>query len=195
MAALSHAQARQIIADAWARVHGRAPTEPELTITQAIALLETGYGRAGQFSAMADQGQFNWGALERRPLADGSCPPGTVSGQDQGDVCFYVFPSDIEAAAQYIRTLTKKHWPVVQAMATGSPEAVATAMRVPPAYYTGTGGSEADRIRAYANAIRGAITRSGNRLPPAATPGLGLTGWLTLGALGAGGWWLYKRYW
>ena len=167
MAALSHAQVREIVRDAWRLVHGREPTENELLYSQAIALLETGYGRTGQFAAMAARGQFNWGALERRRLSDGSCPAGTAAGSDVGPVCFYVYESDTLAAAAFLRTLTKRHWPVVQAMQ-GSPEDVARAMRVPPAYYSGLSGSEQDRINAYASAIRNSIRRIGANAP---TPG------------------------
>jgi len=192
MAALSHAQARDIVAQAWRQVHGRAPTEAELAFTQAIALLETGYGRVGQFAAMADRGQFNWGALERAMPASGVCPPGTVPGQDIGNVCFLVFSSDVDAAAQFVRTLTKRHWPVIQAMNdVGTPEAVATAMRVPPPYYTGRSGSNEDRINAYAAAIRNALGQIG---APAQFGGTSSSNWLTWalilsGAGLAGYWW------
>ena len=164
MAALSHSQARTIVRDAWRLVHDREPTDNELLYTQAIALLETGYGRIGQFAAMADRGQFNWGALERRRLPDGSCPRGTAPGTDVGQVCFYVYESDTLAAAAFIRTLTKRHWPVIQAMQ-GSAEDVARAMRVPPAYYSGLSGNEQDRINAYANAISNSIRRIGANVP------------------------------
>lgn len=167
MAALSHQQAREIVRDAWRLVHGREPTDNELTYAQAIAHLETGYGRIGQFAAMADRGQYQWGALERRRLPDGSCPPGTAPGTDLGPVCFYVYGSDTLAAAAFIRTLTRRHWPVIQAMQ-GSAEDVARAMRVPPAYYSGRSGSEQDRINYYASAITNhiRIIGAGSPTPP-----------------------------
>lgn len=187
---MTHAEARAIVDAAWRRVHGRAPTQAELTYAQAIALLETGYGRTGQFAAMAARGQYNWGALERRPNADGSCPAGTAPGIDQGSVCFLVFPSDVEAAAQFIRTLTTRHWPTVMAMR-GSPEDVATAMRVPPVYYEGRSGSNADRIRAYATAIRNAIRTMGAPIPAgAAAAAAGLGAVVVAGSLAAGAYWL-----
>ena len=152
-ATLSHSEATPIVREAWYKIHGREPTTLETLYTQAIASLETGYGRAGQFAAMAANGQYNWGAEQRRRGADGECPPGFASGIDQGQVCFYVFPSDVDAAAAFIRTLTKTKWDIIPAM-TGSPEDVATAMRRAPAYYGGPPGTEEQKIAAYANAIR-----------------------------------------
>jgi hypothetical protein len=161
---MTHAQARQILAQAWRRVWGRAPTARELTYAAAIANLETGYGRAGQFGQLAARGQYNWGALERRPDASGQCPPGTALGSDQGSVCFYVFPDDVSAATAFVTTLTKKHWPVIAAMR-GTPLDVARAMRVPPAYYTGTAGTSEERAKAYARAITNAIRAAGQPVP------------------------------
>lgn len=167
--ALSDASAREILREAWTRVHGRAPTSRELLYAQAIARLETGYGRAGQFGALAARGQFNWGALETRAPADGVCPAGTAPGNDQGSVCFFVFSSDVDAAAAFVRTLTKKHWPVLAAMKTGSPEDVASAMRVSPPYYTGISGSEQQKVQAYANAIASSIRAMGDPVPQRTT--------------------------
>ena len=198
MAAVSHAQAREIVRTAWRLNHEREPTEGELLYAQAIALLETGYGRIGQFGAMAARGQYNWGALEGRRRPDGSCPEGMVPGSDQGAVCFYAFDSDLHAATAFIRTLTKRHWPVVQAMQ-GSPEDVARAMRVPPAYYAGRSGTENDRVNAYAQGIRNKIREIGANVP---TPdgGAGLSAsdpqrraLVAAVAVGALAWWYLYR--
>ncbi len=189
--------AAQIVTEAWRRVHGREPTALERTYAQAIARFETGYGRADQFGAMAEQGQFNWGAEQRRRGADGECPPGFASGIDQGQVCFFVFPTDVDAATAFVRTLTKTRWPTVPAMR-GTPEDVATAMRTAPAYYAGVAGSEADKIRAYADGIRRNALAIAQSVP---TPSLsGTTSvagralpWLVgLGLLGGAGY-LYSR--
>lgn len=178
---MNHAQAREIILRAWQRVHGRAPSPSEAEIAQAIASLETGYGRAGQFAAMAARGQFNWGALERRADADGNCPDGFAKGTDQGKVCFYVFPSDEEAAVAFLKNLTaarssaafsQRTDGVLAAMATGSSEAVARAMRTPSsvAYYAGNPGTEEQKVAFYSTAIqshRDAIRRElGSPAPP-----------------------------
>lgn len=190
MAALSHGEAREILQTAWRLNHGRYPTETELLYTQAVALLETGYGRAGQFGALAARGQYNWGALERRRLADGTCPEGTAPGSDVGQVCFYVFDSDLHAATAFVRNLTKRHWPTVQAMQ-GSPEDVARAMRVSPAYYSGYPGTEESKVNFYATAIRNAIRRIGATPPSAVSdPRRALVAAAAIGALT---WWYLYR--
>lgn len=181
---MTHAEAREIVRAAWKRVHGREPSENEIAYTQAIALLETGYGRSGQFGALAARGQYNWGALERGRSADGTCPAGTAAGSDQGRVCFYVFPDDVSAATAFIKNLTTRHWPTVQAMQ-GSAEDVARAMRVPPVYYVGLSGSEEDRIRAYANAITNALHQIGAAPKAQASMSVSKMPWLLLAGAGA----------
>ena len=129
-----HAQARVLLLEAWRAIHGRAPTTNELNAAQTIAHFETVYGRAGQFAAWAQEGKFNWGALQRVRNPDGSCPPGMQPGQDAANLrCFYVYPSDYEAAKAFLRVLTV-NFPVraaatIRAMATGDLIQVAQAMR------------------------------------------------------------------
>ncbi len=155
----SHAAARDVVQAAWQKVHGRAPTTNELLMTLAIAHLETGYGRFEPFGSWAQQGKFNWGALERARLPDGSCPAGTEPGSDAGNArCFYVYGSDAAAAEQYIHNLTdakgitgpfaERRTGTLAAMATGDPQAVSHAMKTPAsvAYF------EADPT-AYGNVI------------------------------------------
>lgn len=199
MASLSHSQARAIIQQAWQSVHGRAPTENELNYTQAIANLENGYGRAGQFANFASQGAYNWGSLEKAKPSGGECPPGTVEGGDQGGavpgvrepVCFLAYSSDVAAAKAYITTLTKRHWPTIQAMK-GTPEDVAKAMRVPPVYYVGPAGSEDFKITTYANAIRSNLKAIGASIPGGSGSALS---WIIWGGLAAGGlYWYSQRY-
>lgn len=193
---MTHAEAREIVRRAWRRVHGRDPSARELAYAQAIASLETGYGRTDQFAAMAARGQYNWGALQRgAPDANGNCPSGTTLGSDAGRPrCFLVFDSDEAAAAEFIRLLTTRHWPVIPAMR-GSPEDVARAMRVRPVYYEGLGGSEEDRINYYARAIRGAARAAGHDVERASiTPGVPARSWLPIVVLGGaalGAWYLY----
>ena len=194
MSSLSHSAARQIIQDAWRRVHGQNPSERETLYTQAIALFETGYGRSGQFGQLADRGLYNWGALHGRINPDGTCPPGTAPGTDIRQVCFLVFRSDVEAAAAYIQRLTKTHWPTINAMR-GSPEDVARAMRTPPAYYEGFAGSEASKVSTYANAIRGAVKNIGGNLATASaeTAKVTIPALLLLGSIGAIGYTVAKN--
>lgn len=188
---LSHAQAREILRQAWRTVWGREPTAQELTYAAAVAYLETGYGRAGQFGTLAAQGIYNWGALERKPDANGECPPGTARGTDQGSVCFYAFPSDVAAAAAFVKLLTQSHWPVIAAMR-GAPIDVARAMRVSPAYYTGTSGSSEDRAQAYASAITNAIRAAGQPIP-SNSESSDTRVWLWAAAIGLGTYALYDH--
>lgn len=193
--------AAAIVAEAWRRVHGRDPSALERTYAQAIARLETGYGRAGQFGAMAANGQFNWGAEQRRPGADGECPPGFAGGVDQGNVCFFVFPSDVEAAAAFLRTLTKTRWTGVVDAMRGSPEDVATSMRRPDPtkpYYAGVAGDESTKIRAYADGIRRNVQAIAQSVPTPTIPtgiggGSSALAWiLGIGLVGGAGY-LYTR--
>lgn len=164
MSSLSDSAARSILYQAWQATWGRAPSASELAYSQAIARFETGYGRAGQFGRMADQGQYNWGALERQPV-NGQCPAGTVPGNDLGSVCFYAFPSDLAAANSFLQTLTKsgaRGRATLAAMQTGTPTDVATAMRVSPPYYSGApGASESQKIATYAKGISNSLAAIG----------------------------------
>lgn len=189
---MTHAEARKIIEAAWQKVWGRAPSANEALYAQAIAFLETGYGRAGQFAKYAASGQYNWGNIEKHRTGD-TCPDGWVPGDDQGPVCFRAFPSDVDAAAYFISVLTKGHWPVAQAMA-GSPEDVARAMRVPPAYYAGRStDSEEGKVTYYASAIRNAIKAIGAEPPSAAASG-GSFGLFGLSVLALGGYAAWAWY-
>lgn len=147
----THAQAAAIIREEWPKIHGREATDNEVLFTQAVALLETGYGRAGQHGEFAKQGLYNWANIEKIRQGD-TCEPGWIAGKDQGNVCFRVYPSDNEAAAALIKTLTTRHWPVLEAIRDeATPEAVAHAMKVKPAYYAA---DEALYAKAIANAIK-----------------------------------------
>lgn len=197
MGTLSHATADKIIREEWQKVHGRPPTENEVMFTQAVAWLETNYGRAGQHGKFAEQGLYNWANIEKKRTGD-TCPEGWVAGKDQGDVCFRVFPTDNEAASALISTLTKRHWPVLQAMADpGTPEAIAHAMKVAPAYY---GADEALYAKAIANSLR-AMGKSPNMpsaAPKAVAANLTKSAWpkLAIGglALGAAYYWATRGH-
>lgn len=193
---LSHAAAHAIVIDAWRQLWDRDPTEREVVYSMAVASLETGYGRIGQFGRLADQGGFNWGALETRRSADGSCPSGTMPGSDQGSVCFYVFPDDTAAAKAFLRTLTKsfptRAAAIVAAMNSGTPTDVARAMRTPPAYYAGVAATEEGKVAAYASAIQAQLNAiTGGGLPAPDQPASGGGGasnlpWvLAIGLVGA----------
>jgi hypothetical protein len=186
---MDHNQAREILRNSWLKVQGRAPSESELSFSQAVAWLETGYSRAGQFGKMAALGQYNWGAVQRLPNPDGSCPTGMTRGKDAGNTrCFYAFSSDQEAADFFLKTLTKDFGRsvVVQAMnAPATASAVAQAMKQ-------TGYYEA-AVSDYASAIQNALSAIGRNFPvPEATKGVGLLIAVMLGS-GALAYWLTRN--
>lgn len=193
-----HAQARVLLAEAWRAIHGREPTANELNAAQTIAHFETVYGRAGQFAAWAQEGKFNWGALQRVRNADGSCPAGMQSGQDAANPrCFFIYPSDFEAAKAYLRVLTVS-FPIraaatLRAMATGDLLQVAQAMRnADPAhaFFELDANEYGRRLVTRARSIFGPIY-------PTNVPGPGSTGIniaVGLLALGTGIWYYFTRY-
>lgn len=190
---MNHTEARRIVQDAWRRVHGRDPSDLETAYTQAIAWLESQYGRAGQFGRFASEGRFNWGSLHARG-APPACPPNSVEGFDVRPVCFLAFPDDVSAAAAFVRVLTKQHWPTIAAME-GTPEDVATAMRKAPAYYEGPPGSESQKVAAYASAIRRALSDMARNVPVPAIPVKSAASSLLLvGLLGAAGYGMYRAF-
>jgi len=174
MSTLSHAEALPIVREAWRRVHGREPTENEAVLTMAVAALETNYGRAGQHGRLAAEGKYNWANLEK-PRAEGAdCPAGWAPGKDDAHhVCFQVFPSDIEAAAALVKNLTKRHWPVLDAMALGSATAVANAMKASPAYYAAPASAYAAGLERFSADIRRALGLSSPATPVGPIPGHG----------------------
>lgn len=204
-APLTNAQARAIVRQAWAEEHGRPPTESELNYTQAIALFETGYGRIGQFARLAAEGKFNWGALQRRRNPDGTCPVGTAPGSDSGNPrCFMVFDTDVAAARRFIWELTKnpnfanRTSATLLAMRDGTPEDVATAMKIPAAWYETSVSNYTAAIRNGLRNIQAPIP-TGTRSPATSatfptTSSSVLTPIVLGGALGLGGWWLYSKY-
>lgn len=188
---MTHDEARRIVQEAWRRVHGQDPSDLQTAYTQAIAWGENKYGRAGQFAGFAANGQFNWGSLHAKGSPP-NCPPNAAEGFDVRPVCFLVFPDDVSAAAAFVRVLTKQHWPTVDAMQ-GSPEDVARAMRVAPAYYEGPAGSEDDKVRAYANLIRRSLSDiHANVAIPAAGSKSSFPWLLTLGLLGGGAYYVSR---
>lgn len=147
----THAQARECLRRAFPKITGRAATENELDFGAAVALGETGYGRAGavalgaqpgQFAKWASEGRFNWGALEHgtppcpagTQLYRGHYPniPGTPAtmgaGKDAGrPVCFFLFDSDDLAAEAFLRAWGAPD--TLEAAQTGSAVAVSASMK------------------------------------------------------------------
>lgn len=197
---MTHAEARQIIVEAFRALHGREPSPKEALYTQAIANLETAYGRAGKFAEWAAEGKYNWGGLQRGPSADGTCPPGTEGVFYKFQRCLFVFSSDLEAAKAYLRNLTGKAFPernagILAAMNEGTSLDVANAMSGPtvPAgkkYFEEPVEQYARGIDTHVGIVSKALGAAPSPSPPtptpstpsSTTPGKGTT--IALGLLG-----------
>lgn len=166
---LSHSQAAQIIKTEWSKLWNREPSKFETLFMLAVAWLETHYSRfPGQHLDMVNRGLYNWANVEKTITGD-SCPEGWEPGKDWEQyggtkkVCFRVFKSDNEAASELIRQLTKRHWPVIQAI-----ESSATAKSVAHAMKTGFDGKIGTNgmyytgdENAYANGLDSAVKNIG----------------------------------
>jgi hypothetical protein len=180
---MKHSDAKRIIDAAFVRVHNREPSPEESLYCQAVAWLETHYGRhPGQHAEWASQGLFTWGNIEK---AAASCSPPWYPGTDAGNKrCFLLRNSDEDAAVDLVKNLTARHWPVLQAIATqGTPESVAEAMKAVPAYY------EAPMAQ-YAAGLRNAVKAIQTEVPIPSVVSASPFPWTTLlvaAAVGAAG--------
>jgi len=191
---MNHKEARFIVDQAWLAVQGRPATDNEASLTQAIAWLESHYGRAaGQHEKWAAEGKYVWGNLERSTNADGTCPAGTTLGQDWGATknarCFYYHSSDLESAKALIHNLTKvgtftpaatlsaseqkrqrdfaqRSANILAAMATGSATELAKAMKAEGTY---VGFFEAP-VDQYAKLIAASLTAIRKDVAPTPSP-------------------------
>lgn len=135
---LSHDQAREILKKAYKNLFHKEPTDGEIDFGLATAFFETQYGLApGQFSNWANDGKYNWGALETgipgkertlEAFKSAGLHPTKGIGNDAGrKVYFYLFPSHLEAATAFLMSWGKPD--TLKAAATGSAFNVAKSMR------------------------------------------------------------------
>ena len=109
---------------------------------------ENKFGTTGDW-----QGSNNWGALRCYRQDYGCIQHGDRNAQGQPiTVSFQRFPSQLEGAKGFLRTLLKTSAERA-ALATGDPVALARAMYA-AGYYTGTTGTDEDRIQAKGALIR-----------------------------------------
>lgn len=154
---ISHTQAAAIVQNALTKILGRTPTPTERALMQAVASVESMYGRApGQHATWASQGLYTWGNIERQRNADGTCDEanGWYPGIDaSNNRCFRLDKSDEEAAERYIkvmvalgdanssdartRAFAERSANIRAALSTGDPYKLASAMLQPAsvAYY------------------------------------------------------------
>lgn len=196
---MQHADARPIVADAVAAVLG--PSEPlsVIQVAQAVAALETRYGRAWRVSFPV----YNWGAIQAsRPPCDPAASFLYTDKRPDGrvySVCFRRYSNDDDGAEDLIRVLYAKRPTVLAAARAGDLRAVAVAMRA-TRYYEGIGATEEQRIEGYARGLAAKLDELARALGerPAATldgPGPGAPLGAPLGPpdlpvepAGVGGW-------
>lgn len=123
-AASPHALARPIMAAAFARVMGRKPNLFELQYAQAIAFLESSYGRGWKGEMV---GSNNWGAVQCASGNQSGCIPYRDSFPDGTTyaITFRSYASPEDGAVDVIRHVFSLRPRVAQALASGG----ATAFR------------------------------------------------------------------
>lgn len=139
----------------------------------------------------------NWGSVRCYRQDYGCIQHGDRDAQGNSiTVPFQKYPSQLEGAKGFLRTLLKTPGER-SALSTGDPVALARAMYAAK-YYTGTSGTDEERIQSYANLIRRGATQVKSVLGQTATaviaPPMAVrkTGAIVLGTLALGtGIWYY----
>jgi hypothetical protein len=172
----SHEWARAIVNAAWRQVFGRDPSETEAQGVQAVASLETNYGRG--------QGRNNWGSVH---ASGGDCTSGTDTdaGGKRYTTCFKNYASPQAGAVDLIRTMVKPN--VAGPLRSGSASRVARAMHA-NRYFELDPSAYAERIEARAKIIAGALGEAWTFRRTNAFLGL-----LALGAVAGGGFLWYRK--
>jgi peptidoglycan hydrolase-like protein with peptidoglycan-binding domain len=159
---LSHRDARQLAAAAFAEQFHREGTTPELQCLQAVAWLETNYGSSWNGAGV---GSFNVGAIQKggwtgevftytdtHPNKDGTSTPYQIG--------FRKYPNAVAGFQDLCRVVYVVFEPRKQALvAAGKGDVLgfSTALHTPPVYYEGFGATDEERIRHHHNAVLGAI--------------------------------------
>ena len=152
----SHAEAREILADAWRQVYLSDLRASGLQLLQAQAWLETRYG-AGWKGAGVDS--HNWGAVQASaPPCDpatsfpyGDTHPKADGTSESYQACFRRYASDMDGASDFIRKATPTR-SNSRALKSGNALQYATAL-YDSGYYEGRGKTRAARIGGYARAL------------------------------------------
>lgn len=178
---MSDAQARAILLSVWP-----GQSLAAYQIVQAIGRFEGEYGSA--FG-----GNNNWGASQTSQVG-GECPAGTTPASDtKADgtpyvACIFDFPTPEQGAASLVHSLTVTRPRVAAALRTGSPMAVASAMKLQPAYMAATAARYAQAIARNAQAIARNLKEPLRALPVA---GNGI-GWILPVAAAVALWRVYR---
>lgn len=156
---LPHAEARATLLRVWPSWALGEPTPAAVQAMQAVALLESSYGR-GWKKGSPMESSHNWGAVQTK--AKPPCPAGTaLQGDTHADgtpytVCFKVYPDDDAGALDMLATVRRIWGPRrLAALSTGDADRFADA-QIGSGYTEGRGKTLRDRKIAY---------RDGNFLP------------------------------
>lgn len=152
--AAMHARAREDATDGFRIAVKTEPTENELRMLMAVALHETTFGAGWRG---AGEGSFNMGAMHATSSWTGltfqgtDTSPTSTGGAVSYEQAFRAYPNAVDGWADLAATLMLK--PAVRAGAdSGNPLRMAEEMRKAK-YYQGSGATEKERIRNYAQAL------------------------------------------
>lgn len=166
MAASVHQWARGVMLNAWRNRYGNEPSLAQIQSAQAIALLETSYGRG--WPTAEGNGANNWGAIQCSKLpTDGVCPCDgwlhkdsypTSSGQSvEYQVCFRRYASPEAGADAVLGQMSPKARPKTwAAMQTGDAVALSSAL-YDERYYQGFGATREKRIEGHVKAVERSV--------------------------------------
>lgn len=155
---------RQLLSEAFRRRFGREGTLPELQCVQAVAWLETSFGRGwkppgnGSFNFGAMQATKNWTGetfmyTDTHPNADGTSTPYSVA--------FRKYPTAIAGAEDLVRIVYQANGrdkTVLPAASSGNTLAFSSAMHASK-YFEGMGATIGERIAHHHDAVVNAIRK------------------------------------
>jgi len=145
-----HAKARELASQAFVAQYGRAPSSNELRVLLAVSLFETTFG-AGWHEPGTDSN--NMGAITGSP---GFTYRDTDADGRSYETTFRAYPTPLDGWKGLVHELFVRRPKVYEAAQRGDLAGVAREMRA-TGYYTGIGGTEAERIASYQRALDSAL--------------------------------------
>jgi len=155
----AHQEAVALAREAFEAVIHQPPTLAELRMLLAVALHESTFGAGWKNEG---EGSNNMGAIQATQAWTGETfggvdtHPTSTGGAIRYEQAFRKYPSKLEGWIDLVRVLYVQMGAVRRAAATGSPAAVAKAMRLAK-YYEGQGATQAERIGNYEQALVNAL--------------------------------------
>ena len=164
--------AAQLLTDAWQKTFGTAPNPVELQAVQAIARGESTYGWPDEKRFPEWQGHHNWGSCHCMMRSDGKLKPCDKDGvcvrgfmgSDKINgvrkpVCFASFPTNLEGAMHYLKTLLVQRPGVRAVIGDGDAYRIALEMRK-TSYFMTNITHDMEAMKADAVAYSGLIMRN-----------------------------------